>query len=191
MKWRYAIYCGRFQPPHQGHLASLKLGLKYADKVCLGIRATPLSFKDPLTPEERVEAWKRLLEYEDLIDRVIIKIIPDFGKGTPLPQEDKVIKTGHPLLEWARTVEKIFGTSPQHDIFIGNKPAMVLAFNLLGYIVVPGHRNIHRLVDISATRLRNMILNGDDQWKELLPKPIVELLLKVNIKERLEKLSSQ
>ncbi|MCD6369246.1 MAG: adenylyltransferase/cytidyltransferase family protein [Thermoproteales archaeon] len=188
IKWSNALYCGRFQPPHQGHLNSVKYGLKLAEKVYVGIRATPLSLKDPLTPEERVEAWIRLLKSEGIAEKVVIKIIPDFGKETELPREDKVVLKGHPLLEWGRKVEEIFGTSPEDTVFIGNKPSMVLAFNLLGYIVVPGHRNVHRLVDVSASQLRQMILNEDKEWMKLLPKPITEYLLEIKIKERLESL---
>ncbi len=188
MYWKYALYCGRFQPPHQGHLNSVKYALKLAEKTCIGVRDTPLSLKDPLTVEERIELWHILLSDEGLDDRVIVKRIPDFGKETPLPKEDKVVLRGHPLLDWAKEVEKIFGTSPRDTIFVGNKPSMVLAFNLLGYIVVPGHRNIHRLVDVSASELRKLVLSGDSKWMEMLPKPVTEYLLKIDFKGRLESL---
>jgi len=188
MKWRSALYCGRFQPPHQGHLSSVKLGLKLADRVYIGIRDTRLTLKDPLTSEERIEVWKRLLNYEGILKRVTLRIIPDFGKETPLPKEDKVVLKGHPLLDWARRVEGIFNTSPEDTIFIGNKPSMVLAFNLLGYIVVPGHRNVHRLVEVSASKLRELILNRDESWCELLPVPVVEFLKEIDIYSRLKSL---
>ena len=188
MHWSYALYCGRFQPPHQGHLNSVKYGFRFADKVLIGVRDTPLRLKDPLTVEERIEAWKRLLRSEGVLHKVIIKAVPDFSKETPLPHEDKVVLKGHPLLDWARRVEEIFGVSPENTVFIGNKPSMVLAFNLLGYIVIPGHRNVHRLVDVSASRLREMILNRDESWRNLLPKPIVEYLDEIDIYSRLKSL---
>lgn len=185
MVWRLAIYCGRFQPPHQGHLKSVEYGLKIAKRVCIGIRATELSIKDPLTPKERVEIWKRLLKYKGVLNRVIIKIIPDFSKDYGIPQEDKIVLVGHPLLRWAKTVEETFEASPEDSVFIGNKPPMVVAFNLLGYIVVPGHRNAHRLVDVSATQLRKMIIGGDEKWKSVLPKPVVDYLVELGIRKRL------
>jgi len=189
IKWRNALYCGRFQPPHQGHLSSVKYGLKFAEKVLIGIRATPLSLKDPLTPEERVEAWRRLLESEGLLDKAVIKVIPDFGKETDLPREDKVVLKGHPLLDWGRAVEGVFGTSPEDTVFIGNKPPMVLTFNLLGYVVIPGHRNAYRLVDVSASQLREMILSGNDEWAKILPEPVVSYLLEIDIRRRLSELT--
>jgi len=188
MYWKYALYCGRFQPPHQGHLSSVKYGLKIAKKVLIGIRDTEINFKNPLTINERIDLWKILLKEEKIVGRVLIKTIPDFGKNVPLPNEDKVVLYGHPLLDWARNVEKIFGISPDNTVFIGNKPSMVLAFNLLGYIVYPGHRNIHRLVDVSATELRRLILNRDNRWMKMLPNSIVNYLIKINISSRLEKL---
>ena len=183
--WRLAIYCGRFQPPHQGHLESVKYGLKIAKRVCIGIRTTELSMKDPLTSEERIEVWRRLLKCEGVLDRVTIKAVPDFDKSCGVPREDKVVLRGHPLLKWAKTVEEIFKASPEDSVFIGNKPPMVIAFNLLGYIVVPGHRNTHRLVDVSATQLRRMIVDGDEKWKNVLPRPVVEYLVELGIRKRL------
>ncbi|HDJ89844.1 MAG TPA: hypothetical protein ENG40_04045, partial [Thermoprotei archaeon] len=144
MYWKYALYCGRFQPPHQGHLNSVKYGLKIAKNVLIGIRNTKLGFKDPLTLNERIDLWRILLKEEGILDKVLIKPIPNFSKNIPLPIEDKVVLYGHPLLDWAKTVEKIFNIDPKNTVFIGNKPSMVLAFNLLGYIVYPGHRNVHR-----------------------------------------------
>ena len=186
--WKYALYCGRFQPPHQGHLNSVKYGLKLAERVLIGVRDTPLTLKDPLTVDERIEAWRRLLVSEGLWDRVVIKRIPDFGKETPLPKEDKVVLRGHPLLDWAREVESIFGTSPEDTVFVGNKPSMVLAFNLLGYIVVPGHRNAYRLVEVSASELREMILGRDERWASTLPRPVAEYLKEIDIYGRLRSL---
>jgi len=183
--WRLAIYCGRFQPPHQGHLESVKYGLKVADRVCIGIRETKLSMKDPLTVNERVEAWKRLLKHEGILDRVIVKGVPDFDKNHGVPQEDKVVLKGHPLLKWAKRVENIFKASPKDCVFIGNKPPMVIAFNLLGYVVVPGHRNAYRLVEVSATELRKMIIDGNEKWKTALPRPIVDYLVELGIRRRL------
>ena len=188
MKYRYAIYCGRFQPIHHGHLASLIESLKYVEKVCLGIRNVEVSFRNPLSPQEVKECWIRVLKRLGLYDYVIIKIIPDFPKNVPLPTDDKVIYRGHLLIDWARKVEEIFGTSPKYDVFVGNKPHMVLAFNLLGYTVISGHRSIHKLVDVSASKIRELILKKDEKWKQLLPKEVVEYLEEINIYERLKKL---
>lgn len=181
MKFRYIIYCGRFQPPHYGHLASVMLALKYCNKVCLGIRDTKLSFKNPLTVKERIELWKMLLENENIIDRVIIKPVQDFPKQ--IITDDKQLD--HPLIKWAKSVEKVFNTSPQYDAFMGNKPHMVLAFNLLGYIVIPAHRNLFRHIDVSASKLRQLIINNDSRWKLMLPKIVVDYLESINIRERL------
>jgi len=168
----------------------VKSGLKIAKKVCIGVRTTRLSIKDPLTAVERIEIWKELLKHEGILDRVIVKPIPDFDKGYGIPQEDKVVLKGHPLLRWARTVENIFNASPEDSVFIGNKPPMVIAFNLLGYVVFPGHRNAHRLIEVSATELREMIIRGDERWINMLPKPVANYLLKLEIRERLLSLAN-
>ncbi|RLE57296.1 MAG: hypothetical protein DRJ40_03005 [Thermoprotei archaeon] len=186
MLFRRAVYIGRFQPPHQGHLASVKLGLEIASTVIIGVRETPLGPKDPLTVNERIECWRRLLEWADVdLSRVVIRAVPDFGKDTPLPTEDKVIFSNHPLITWARTVEKLLNMNPSDTAFIGNKPPMVIAFNLLGYVVVPGHRNVHRCIEVSASELRRKILSGDESWKKMLPPPVTEYLEHIDIYRRL------
>ncbi|RLF23871.1 MAG: hypothetical protein DRN15_04685 [Thermoprotei archaeon] len=191
-KYRLAVYLGRFQPPHQGHLESVKLGLRIAEHVVIGIRDTKLDFKDPLTVEERFECWRRLIKWAELdADRVSLVKVPDFGKGTGIPYEDKAIFTDHPLLRWAKEVEKLLGMNPEDTVFIGNKPPMVIAFNLLGYIVFPGHRNVHRLIEVSATELRKSIMSNDGRWRNILPSPVVRYLDEINIRERLLRLHRQ
>jgi len=190
MRFPRALYIGRFQPPHAGHLATVRYALTIASEVTIGIRDTRLSIKDPLTLGERVEAWQRLLESEGLADRVEVRGVPDFEKQAP-PVEDKEALTGHQLVEWAKKVEALLGISPDDTVFVGNKPPMVVAFNLLGYIVLPGTRNLRRLMDISATKLRELVLRGDPSWKSLLPKPVATLLEEIGFRERLMALTER
>ena len=189
MRFRRVFYVGRFQPPHEGHIKSVLLGLELGDEVVIGVRDTRLSASDPLTAEERVWIWRRVLG-ELGVTRFDVKVVPDFNKNDVI-WDDKVVIRGHPLLDWARTVEKILSVSPRDSAFLGNKPPMVIAFNLLGYIVIPGHRSVSKLVDVSATELRRMVMSGDERWRSLLPKPVVDALDEVGFEERLRSLGEE
>jgi len=188
MKFRRAFYIGRFQPVHEGHLKTALLGFELADEVVIGVRNTELSIKNPLTAEERVEMWVRALR--DLgASRFKVEVVPDFSKSDVL-WDDKAVISGHPLLDWARAVERILNVNPSDSVFLGNKPPMVIAFNLLGYVVVPGHRNVNRLVEVSATELRSLVLSGDERWRFMLPRAVVEVLDEIGFEERLRALGA-
>ena len=189
MHFESALYVGRFQPPHLGHLRSLEHALSFADTALVGLRNTELGLDNPLSVDERALLWKKLLEKAAMSDKIVLRGVPDFRKGQ-LPREDKVVvREKHPLLNWAEQVERLFGITPERTVFVGNKPPMVLAFNLLGYVVIPGHRSVHRLVEVSATDLRRRILGGDESWKAMLPEPVVQGLVEIGITKRLHELS--
>lgn len=64
----YAVYIGRFQPFHQGHLASIKYGFSIAKKIIIvlgGYKLAP-SLTDPWTTKERKNMIIRSLERKDL-----------------------------------------------------------------------------------------------------------------------------
>jgi len=188
----FALYIGRFQPPHYGHLQSVKYGLKLAKTVIIGIRMTSINLKNPLTVQERIECWKRLLTYFNIpLDRVKLVPVDDFNKRAKIPDDDKVIYKQCSLLDWAEEIQNKLGIRPDTTIVIANKPQIVVAFNLLGYVVFPAHRNRYRLVDVSATELRNLILKGDEKWKDMLPKPVVDFLEEIKIRERLLSLKNK
>ena len=65
-KFKLAVYIGRFQPFHNGHLETLKQGLAIADKVVmvLGSYKKSHSYKNPFSFEERVEMIKSSISQE-------------------------------------------------------------------------------------------------------------------------------
>lgn len=193
MKFRKVFYIGRFQPPHLGHVETVKYALKFCDRVVIGIRDTKLSLENPLTTHERVECWRRIVVDEGIEHRVEIKVVPDFEK-VELPIEDKVIfDLNHPLIRWGLQVVEVLGVDPRYDAFIGNKPPMVLTFNLLGFIVIPTFRSVYAIKGIkivSASKIRNSILSGSNEWKNYVHKSIVEYLENiVKLRDRLTQLS--
>lgn len=64
----YVVYIGRFQPFHQGHLASIKYGFSIAKKIIIvlgGYKLAP-SLTDPWTTKERKNMIMRSVERKEL-----------------------------------------------------------------------------------------------------------------------------
>lgn len=63
-EYKHAVFIGRFQPFHNGHLQALKSALEIAEEVILVIGSYKAScnIKNPLTYEERVEMIKYTLD---------------------------------------------------------------------------------------------------------------------------------
>jgi len=69
---RYALFIGRWQPFHNGHKYIIDKALKTGENVCLAIRNTEISQKNPYTVEQRAEMVKRVYG-----NKVKIVVIPD------------------------------------------------------------------------------------------------------------------
>jgi adenylylsulfate kinase len=69
---RYALFIGRWQPFHNGHKYLIDSAISNGEKVCVAIRNTEISEKNPYTVEQRIEMIRRVYE-----DKVKIIVIPD------------------------------------------------------------------------------------------------------------------
>ena len=78
---KYALFIGRYQPLHDGHLWLFEQALKVGKNVCIAIRDTPTDEKNPFTPEEVKEKIENTNILKPLIQnkRIKIIIIPDVG----------------------------------------------------------------------------------------------------------------
>ncbi|MBN1354289.1 MAG: adenylyl-sulfate kinase [Candidatus Omnitrophica bacterium] len=69
---RFALFIGRWQPFHNGHKYLIDKALKEGENVCVAIRNTEISGKNPYTVGQRSEMIRRVYG-----DRVEIIVIPD------------------------------------------------------------------------------------------------------------------
>lgn len=76
-EYKYALFIGRFQPFHNGHLAVIKHGLKIAEKliIIIGSCSAARNIKNPFTYGERADMI--MIETGEF-DRIIIKSMKDF-----------------------------------------------------------------------------------------------------------------
>ncbi len=71
---RYALFIGRWQPFHNGHKFLIDEALSKGENVCVAIRNTEISEKNPYTVQQRAEMIKRVYG-----DRVKVMLLPDIS----------------------------------------------------------------------------------------------------------------
>ncbi len=76
--YNYAVYIGRFQPFHLGHLVTVRDALKTSHKliIVLGSANSPRTIKSPFTVNERIEMIQSCLTGEEC-DKIIFTYVED------------------------------------------------------------------------------------------------------------------
>jgi bifunctional NMN adenylyltransferase/nudix hydrolase len=161
MKYKLAIYIGRFQPLHNAHLGQIEQGLKIADELLLILGSVPNnefgSAKNPFNFDERVEFIKAAVPKEEL-KRIHIKEVEDC-----LSDE-----------EWFQKVKEII--SEYKNLYpiclIGH-----LKDKSSYYLTLFPWPLIHsELINLSGTDIRNKIFLGDETWKENVHPEVAKLI---------------
>jgi len=152
-----AIFIGRFQPLHIGHLKVIKWILKKYDKVYIAIGSSQESNtdKNPFTLEQR----KRMIQNTLKSERIEKKKYEIFG--IPDFHDDKA---------WVESILK----KTKFDVVFTMNPWTKRCFDAFN-IPVKEHPMFD---DISATKIRKMIKNKED-WQELVPKEVQKIIKKV------------
>ncbi|MBI2650857.1 nicotinamide-nucleotide adenylyltransferase [Candidatus Woesearchaeota archaeon] len=159
-----ALFIGRFQPFHLGHLEDIKNMLKEVDELVIGVGSSNEKHtkKNPFTAEERIEMINLVLPNNNISSYTVFPI-PDF----------------HNDEKWVEHIETLV---PKFNVvYTGNKWTE-RCFKNKGYKV----RKVNILKGISSTKIRNNILK-DKEWKTMVPKEIANFLEKINAKKRLKK----
>ncbi len=162
-----ALFIGRFQPFHNGHLWAVKEILKRSDKVIIGIGSSQYqkTAVNPFSAGQRKEMIREALKSEGITSYAIFEI-PD------LHSDD----------EWVSHVCRII---PHFDIVFTGSPLSKKLFTEKGFVVEPLPRNRN----ISASEVRLRILKGME-WKSLVPEPVAGILKHIGAEERIKKCSS-
>ncbi|MEM0218116.1 MAG: nicotinamide-nucleotide adenylyltransferase [Desulfurococcaceae archaeon] len=169
MNTRRVLFPGRFQPFHLGHQAALEQLLSEFDEVIVAIGSSQEGFtcKNPFTAGERFEMIARFVVREGIRNRVWITTIPDIN----MPPA------------WSAYVLSM--VPPVEAVASGN-PQTLYLFEWLGFKV----KKI-RLVEpekYHGTRIRDLMIMGNDAWKELVPSVVVEFIDEIRGVERVRRL---
>ncbi|MGB9963888.1 nicotinamide-nucleotide adenylyltransferase [Halobacterium sp. CBA1126] len=159
------FYIGRFQPYHNGHHRVVEQIATEVDELVVGIGSAgdSHSTRNPFTAGERI--------------MMITKALVDFDLVTyAVPIED--------LDRNAVWVSHVQSMSPNFDVAYSNNPLVIRLFGEAG-IEVRQSPMFERDV-LEGTEIRRR-MEADEDWRELVPKPVADVVDEIDGIERIQK----
>ena len=165
-----ALYVGRFQPFHLGHLDTINIVLKSVDELVVVIGSAQYSHNanNPFTAGERLVMVRRALEEAGIAySRLWIVPVPDV----------------HLHMLWVSALE---GYTPKFNVLYSNEPLTRRLFMEKGYKV----KNIRffERKNYNSTLVREKMLK-DESWTSLVPKSVAQFITEIDGVNRLRDLS--
>ena len=165
-----ALYVGRFQPFHLGHLDTINIVLKSVDELVVVIGSAQYSHNanNPFTAGERLVMVRRALEEAGIAySRLWIVPVPDV----------------HLHMLWVSAWE---GYTQKFNVVYSNEPLTRRLFMEKGYKV----KNIRffERKNYNSTLVREKMLK-DESWTSLVPKSVAQFITEIDGVNRLRDLS--
>ncbi len=154
-KYKVALFIGRFQPFHKGHLYSLEKCLEIADKVIIAVGSSQESGTEnnPWGYKVRKQMVCSVVMEQGVQDR-IVKIV-----SCPDNPSDK---------KWVREIKKRAG---KFDVVVSNNAWTLNVMNDEGYEVVES--GLFNREELEGVKIREMMRSGDEGWKLRVPKEVL------------------
>ena len=160
-----ALFIGRFQPLHNGHLKVLQYATKKYDEVIIGIGSAQYSdtIDNPFTADERIYMIKRSLKKIGVKNYKII-LIPDI----------------HNPPKWVDHVLSIYS---DFEIVISNNPLTKRLFSEKGYSVEK--TSLYDKDRFSGKEIRERMIKGE-RWEDLVPEEVSNFIKEIKGEQRLK-----
>ncbi len=171
--YRRALYLGRFQPIHNGHLWAINHALKSCDELVIAVGSAQKSHEthDPFTTGERLQMIRLALK-EAKIDseKLMIIAIPDTWESHSL---------------W---VSRVKSYCDNFDAVFSNQPLVIRLFREAGFKIerIP----LYKRNMLSGTELRRRMLEGDS-WEDSVPRSVAKFIRDRKLVERVRELSGR
>jgi len=160
-----ALFIGRFQPLHKGHLKVLEYASTQYDALLIGIGSSQYghTLENPFTAQERKWMLKHALA-ELHITNFQIVCISDI----------------HDPPRW---VAHVCSLVPEFDVVLSNDEFTTDLFIEQGYVVnkTPIYKR-----DLYAGKEVRRRMVADEPWKALVPKEVYDIIQKINGVQRLK-----
>jgi len=167
-----ALFIGRFQPLHHGHIYVLRNILKSYKKIKIGIGSSQLSNKinDPFTSTEREAFLKAIFKKRNISPkRYEVYHIPDIFNAK----------------KWVDHVVSIVG---EFNAVFSNSDWIRALFQNKGFKV---EKKIAIFKNkFNASNIRRLIIKNNRSWKPLVPKEVIELIEEFDGINRLKSLNT-
>ncbi len=169
-KKEIALFMGRFQPLHHGHIYILNYLLKNFKLIKIGIGSSQLSKtkSDPFTSKERIQFIQAALEKRGISSgKYKIYEIPDIFNAK----------------KWVNHVVSIVGN---FDAIFSNSEWVRQLFQNQGYRL--GRKLIIFKKKYNGSNIRKLINKKNSNWKRLVPKEIFQLMIEFGGIQRIKQL---
>ncbi|MCW4049689.1 MAG: nicotinamide-nucleotide adenylyltransferase [Candidatus Bathyarchaeota archaeon] len=165
-----ALFVGRFQPFHYGHLYAIETILKQCDELILVVGSAQMSHEhdNPFTAGERIEMIRAALN--------AAKIHPDRFMVIPIPDAP-----AHRV--WVSAVES---QTPRFDLVFSNQSLTRRLLIEAGYEVK--FIKLHERGKFEATEIRRRILERED-WSDLVPPEVHRIVMEIDGENRIRDLA--
>lgn len=160
---RTALFIGRFQPFHDGHWYSLQKCLEIADKVVILIAKAEAAgeMNDPWSVKERKRMVCEVVRAHKLEQRIAhIVSCPDYPSD-------------------ARWLSEVKRRVREFEVVVSNNAWTLRVFREAGYPVVES--GLYNREELEGVKVRALMRAGDQEWKERVPKEVVDLFDKNEI----------
>ncbi|MEK6979115.1 MAG: nicotinamide-nucleotide adenylyltransferase [Candidatus Micrarchaeota archaeon] len=160
-----ALFVGRFQPFHNGHLAVINQLLERHNEVIIAIGSAEesISSDNPMTAGERVEMIRRCFPTSTL-SRLIIVPVRDINNNNI----------------W---VAHLVSHLPEFGVVYSNNPLVHYLFSRSG--IRTEKFEFYERKSCEGTKIRKDILTGGNEWKKCVPKEVAAYLERLEIRKRL------
>jgi len=166
-----ALFPGRFQPIHWGHVNVIKWALDRVEELIIAIGTAQEShtITNPFTAGERVVMIKLALKEANIdLSRVYVIPVPDILMNSV----------------WPYYVQMYV---PKFKYGIARNPLVLKLFKDAGIeVLVPPPYDRGKY---SSTRIRKLMILGDPSWRELVPRSVAEFIDEIGAIERLREIT--
>jgi nicotinamide-nucleotide adenylyltransferase len=152
-----ALFIGRFQPFHKGHLMAIKHLSKKYDEIILGIGSSQYSktVDNPFSSDERILMIKESLKQENISNYKII-LIPDLNNPP-------------------RWVDHVLSINSDFDIVVSNNDFTKKLFLEKGFKI--DQTPLYNKKEYSGQVIRKRI-REHKSWENLVPKSCIQIIKK-------------
>jgi len=161
-----AVYWGRFNPPHNGHLAVIRHILGECDELIVAIGSSLQSHteRNPFSGGERTLMLKEMLKEAGLLGKCLIVQVPDADS-------------------YKGTAANLRMACPSFNAIYTNRPVIADIFSAWG-VTVKSFPDFER-EKYSSTAVRNTLSNGKSP-QSLVPKSVLTALKKIDGEHRMD-----
>lgn len=167
---KQALFVGRFQPFHLGHLSVIKKALESEDRLIIVIGSAEENHEpaNPFTAGERFQMIEATLDAEG-ISHDKYAIIP--------------IRNVENFMLWTTHVDQYI--PPVHKVYTGSDIVKNLYERHGGYEI----EDVEFVSNVSGTVIREKMLKSDDEWKQLVHPAVADLIEKWDGVKRIQMVS--